>query len=122
MYAMGKLLKIPGKRKTVPSNNPYLYCNVVCPILESQKVQREEISQLQCRSMHGIHAMSIKTKENDNLYAIYGSEISHSLEFVCKWLHLFLLSYQGFFEVRGEFYLCTKGMFFDLWQKAVNDG
>ena len=70
MYAMDKLLKMPRKRKIVPSNKPYLYCNVVCPILESQKVQREEVSQLQCRSMHEIHAMSTKTKENDNLYAI----------------------------------------------------
>ena len=78
-------------------------------------MQRKEISQLQCRSMYEIHAMSTKTKENDNLFAIYGSKISHSPEFVCKWLHTFLLSYQGFFEVRREFYLCTNGISFDLW-------
>ena len=66
--------------------------------------------------------MSTQTKEDDNLNVIYGPKVSQTPYFVHQWLHTFLLSYQGFFEERGDFYLQTKGMSFETWLEAVING
>ena len=71
---------------------------------------------------HKIRAMSTKTKEDDNLYAIYGPRVPQTPYSLRQWLHTFLLSCQGFFEERGEFYLQTKVMSFETWREAVIDG
>ena len=66
--------------------------------------------------------MSTKTKEDNNLFAIYGCRVSQTPYFMCKWLHTFLQSYQGFFEEWGEFYLQTKEMSFKTWLEAIING
>ena len=39
----GRTTKVRPKRKIIPSNNPDAFCNVVRPILEGQKIHREEV-------------------------------------------------------------------------------
>ena len=33
-----------------------------------------------------------------------------------------MLTYQAYFEERGDFYLKTKGMVFNMWIEAIEDG
>ena len=85
----GKTTKVRPKRKTIPSYNPDAFCNVVRPILEGQKIHREEVCSLPCHVSHEIKPRSIRVKENDNLYAIFSSQTQQTPYFMCKWLRTF---------------------------------
>ena len=49
---------------------------------ESSKLQKEEISQLQCRTTHCVSLQQHEYSENDGLYAIYGFRVGQSPEFM----------------------------------------
>ena len=49
-----KTMKARPKRKSIPPNNPEAVCNIVRPILEGQKIHREEICSLPCHVSHEI--------------------------------------------------------------------
>ena len=103
------------KRKTIPSNNPHAFCTIVRPILEGQKIQREEVCSLACHISHEIKPRSIKVKEDDNLSAIFSSKIQQTPSFMQKWLKTFMQSHKAYFEKCGQFYLSTKGLNFKTW-------
>ena len=84
-----KTMKIMPKRKKIPSNNPDTFCNIVRQILEGQKICREEVCSLLCHVSHEIKPRSIKVKEDDNLYAIFASQIQQSSYFFMKVAHNF---------------------------------
>ena len=77
-----KTTKVRPKRKTIPSNNPDAFCNIVRPILEGQKIHREEVCSLPCRVSHEIKPRSTRVKENDNLYTIFSSQTQQTLYFL----------------------------------------
>ena len=81
-----KTMTTMPKRKKIPSNNPHAFCNIVRPILEGQKICREEVCSLSFHVSHKIKPQSIKVKEDDNLYAIFTSQIQQTLFFIQKWL------------------------------------
>ena len=117
-----KTTKNRPKRKTIPSNNPDAFCNIVRPILEGQKIHREEVCSLPCHVSHEIKPRSIKVKESDNLYAIFASQTQQSLYFLQKWLRTFMQSHKTYFEKCGQFYFSTKGLNFDSWMEAIDEG
>ena len=100
-------MKIRPKRKTIPSNNPDAFCNIVRPILEGQKIYREEVCSLPCHVSHEIKPQSTRVKESDNLYAIFASQTQQSPYFLRKWLRTFMQSHKTYFEKCGQFYLST---------------
>ena len=77
-----KTMKIRPKRKTIPSNNPDTFCNIVRPILEGQKICREEVCSLPCCVSHEVKPRSTKVKESDNLYALFASQTQQSPYFL----------------------------------------
>ena len=80
------------KRKIIPCNNPYKYCKNVEPIMEWDKISREEMVSLPCQATHQIKPRSLRTPENDNLYAIYSPYIKQDTDFLHKWLKTFVIS------------------------------
>ena len=117
-----KTMKIGPKRKTIPSNNQDAFCNIVRPIIEGQKICREEVCSLPCHVSHEIKPRSTKVKESDNLYAILASQTQQSPYFLRKWLRTFMQSHKTYFEKCGQFYLSTKGLNFDTWMEAIDEG
>ena len=110
------------QRHKVPSNNPLQCCNIVCPIIENQKIRWEEIVQMPCQRTHELKARSVKQKENDYMYAIFGLQLAQNPKFVCELLKTFVLMYQKIFEERGKFYMGMKGLTLNNWMEAIMDG
>ena len=110
------------KRKNIPCNNPYKFCKNVEPIMERDKISREEMVSLPCWATHQIKPRSLQIPENDNLYAIYSPHIKQDIDFLCKWLKTFVISNQAHFEESASDYLQSKGMSLDIWIDALCDG
>ena len=110
------------RQKKIPRKNPLPYCNLIRPVLEPQKICCEQICMLPCRGKHELKPCLIKIKENDNLYAIFSTYADQMPYFICQWLKTFMLTYRGYFEEWVDFYLKTKGMSYDVWIEAIEDG
>ena len=80
------------KWKNIPCNNPYKFCKNVEPIMEWDKISREEMVSLPCRATHQIKPWSLQILENHNLYVIYSPHIKQDIDFLCKWLKTFVIS------------------------------
>ena len=110
------------KRKNILCNNPYKFCKSVEPIMERDKISREEMVSLPCWATHQIKPCSLRIHENDNLYAIYSPHIKQDIDFLRKWLKTFVISIRAHFEECASEYLQSKGMFLDIWMDALCDG
>ena len=110
------------KRKNIPCNNLFKFCKSVEPIMERDKINREEMASLLCWAVHQIKPHSLRIPENDNLYAIYSPHIKQDIDFLCKWLKTFVISDCAHFEECASEYLQSKGMSLDLWMDALCDG
>ena len=110
------------KQKSIPCNNPYKFCKNVEPIMEWDKISREEMVSLPCWATHQIKPRSLRIPENDNLYAIYSPHIKQDIDFLRKWLKTFVISNHAHFEECALEYLQSKGMSLDIWMDALCDG
>ena len=110
------------QHKKIPTNNPVPYCNIFRPILETQKMRLEEVSLLECRRTHEIKLRSMRSKENDNLYAVFMPVISQMPQFIRKWLKTFMLTHESIMTEKGRSYLSTKKLLYTQWFEAVDDG
>ena len=110
------------KRKNIPCNNLYKFCKSVEPIMERDKISREEMVSLPCWATHQIKPRSLRIHENDNLYAIYSPHIKQDIDFLCKWLKTFVISNCAHFEECASEYLQSKGMSLDIWMDALCEG
>ena len=104
------------RRKTaLPSANPWKYLLNYQHVPESSKLQKEEISQLQCRTTHCVSLQQHEHSENDGLYSIYGFRVGQSPEFMRDWLHATV--YKTHFKRIGLTYLTSKGLNLELWAR-----
>ena len=73
MYYRERLFQLPNisRAKYVPTHNKLKYCKSLEPILETDRVTREELVELCCRKTHKVKSKTIYTDENDALYNIY---------------------------------------------------
>ena len=110
------------KRRNIPCNNPYKFYKNVDPIMEQDRISREEMVSLPCRATHQIKPRSLQILENDNLYAIYSPHIKQDIGFLRKWLKTFVISNRAHFEENASDYLQSKGMSLDIWMDALSDG
>ena len=110
------------KQKNIPCNNPYKFCKNVEPIIERDKISREEMVSLPCRATLQIKPRSLWILENDNLYAMYSPHIKQDIDFLRKWLKTFVISNRAHFEESASDYLQSKGMSLDIWMDALCDG
>ena len=112
------------RRKTAfPSANPWKYLLNYQHVPESSKLQKEEISQLQCRTTHCVSLQQHEYSENDGLYAIYGFRVGQSPEFMRDWLHYFITTvYKAHFKRIGLTYLTSKGLSLEVWAESIKDG
>ena len=110
------------KQKNIPCNNPYKFCKSVEPIMERDKISREEMVSLPWWATHQIKPRSLRIHENDNLYAIYSPHIKQDIDFLRKWLKTFVISNRAHFEECASEYLQSKGMSLDIWMDALCEG
>ena len=110
------------KQKNIPCNNPYKFCKSVEPIMERDKISREEMVSLLCWATHQIKPRSLRIHENDNLYAIYSPHIKQDIDFLRKWLKTFVISNRAHFEECASKYLQSKGMSLDIWMDTLCEG
>ena len=110
------------KQRSIPCNNPYKFCKNIDPIMERDRIGREEMVFLPCRATHQIKPRSLRVLENDNLYAIYSLHIKQDIGFLRKWLKTFVISNRVHFEESASTYLQSKGMSLDVWMDAISDG
>ena len=90
---MSQLRVLKSKKiKNIPCKNPHSYCDVVEPIYEIHLVNREELTELPCRTTHRVKALSSKVLENDNLYAIFLKYTKYDVTFIRNWLKVFMLA------------------------------
>ena len=98
------------KWRNIPCNNPYKFCKNIDPIMERDRIGREEMVLLPCQATHQIKPRSLWVLENDNLYAIYSPHIKQDIGFLHKWLKTFVISNRAHFEESASDYLQSKGM------------
>ena len=108
--------------KDIPCRNPHEYCKEVEPIYEVHRLTRQELSELQCRPTHKIKVRSLKTAENDNLYAIFLQYTNKDVTFLRNWLKVFMLANKRNFAERARKYLSSKVLNYDHWTESINDG
>ena len=108
--------------KEILSRNLYCYWEAVQPLFETQKISKEEMTQLCCHAMHCIKPRSVKLKENDKLYEIFGEWARQPVSFMREWLKFFGLLHRKIFQSRAHSYLKSKGLSLDNWSKSITDG
>ena len=107
----------------IPSNCKYKYSNFVDPVYETDKVPKEEIDQLSCRTTHCIRLKVTTHAENDNLYNIFALYAGQDCKFMRRWLKFFMMTvYPRNFEVAGHHCLTPKGLILDIWVDGIEDG
>ena len=107
----------------LPSANPWEYLRNYQHVPESSKLQKEEISQLQCRITHCVSLQQHEHNVNDGLYSIYGFRVGQSPEFMRDWLHYFItIVYKTHFKRIGLTYLTSKGLSLELWVESIKNG
>ena len=91
-----KLFKLPNisTARNVPVKSDYKYCTTLLPILESDRVSRDEIVALCCRQTHQVKPKSIYIKKDDVLCSIFrisGPEPElyvHVAQVICRYVPL----------------------------------
>ena len=120
---MSRLRVLKSKKiKDIPCKNPHDYCDVVEPIYEVHTVNRQELTELACRSTHQVKAQSSKVLENDNLYAIFLKYTKYDVTFIRNWLKVFMLANNRNFERRAAKYLASKVLSYDNWCDSITQG
>ena len=120
---MSQLRILKSKKiKNIPCKNPHSYCDVVEPIYEIHLVNREELTELPCRTTHRVKARSSKVLENDNLYAIFLKYTKYDVTFIRNWLKVFMLANNRNFERRAAKYLASKVLSYDNWCDSITQG
>ena len=110
------------KQKNIPCNNPYKFCKSVEPIMERDKISREDMVSLTCWATNQIKPRSLKIHKDDNLYVIYSPHIKQDIDFLPKWFKTFIISNHAHFEEHASNYLQSKGMSLDAWMDALWEG
>ena len=110
------------KQKNIPCNNPYKFCKSVEPIMERDKISREEMVSLPCWATHQIKPHSLKIHEDHYLYVIYSPHIKQDIDLLRKRLKTFVISNRVHFEECVSEYLQSKGMSLDIWMDALQEG
>ena len=70
------------RKLSIPSSNHWRYLLNFQPVLDNAHVNKEGVANLCCRAIHCLHLQQIDYKENDGLYAMYGSRVGQSPEFM----------------------------------------
>ena len=93
------------------------------PMYDNTQVSKEEMVTLCCRTTHFVRLQQMEYKENDGLYAMYGSREGQNAAFMREWLHYFVTEvYKSHFKWIGYNYLAKKGLDLDLWAESIKDG
>ena len=108
-------------RHYVPTNNKYKYCMSLQPILETDRVSREEVVELCCRKMHQVKPKTTHIKEDDVLCIIFTIHAGQNPAFMWTWLKLYADKYQHQFKRVGKEYFKSKVLGFDLWCDSIKD-
>ena len=109
------------KEKEIPTKNPYKFSKVLHPIYETQKMSKDSLANLCCRSTLEIKARDPNVKEEDILYHAFSSESGGSSALMKIWLHLFVRMHRKFFTTLGTKYFNSKGMTQDTWMEGIID-
>ena len=96
-------------------------CTKLDPILETDRVTRDEIVALCCCSTHKVKQKTIFVKEDDAMYNIFAIYAGQLPKFMRSWLKLYTYMYTKQFKHVGENYLKSKGLEFDHWRESIKD-
>ena len=109
-------------KKNIPCLNKHKYKTEVVPILETDWITKEGMTNLPCLPTHQMKARSTTVSENDNLYALYIQRISQDISFLRHWLKGSMLMHRKHFQRKAKNYLASKGLSIESWSKSVTDG
>ena len=110
------------RKKALLSNNPFEFTTIINPILETERITREEMVRLPCRMTHMIKPRSLRIPEDDNLYAIYADQVGKSIPFIRSWLRCFMISNDTIIKKRAKEYFKSKGISLKVWVMAIREG
>ena len=96
-------------------------CTLLQPILETDRVSREEVVELCCRKTHQVKPKTIYSNEDDTLCNIFAIHAGQNPAFMRTWLKLYVDMYKQQFKQVGNEYLKSKGLDFDLWRDSIKD-
>ena len=123
-----ELFNIPLRRskkkreKKIESHNPWKYAETLIPIYENHRVDKDEITKLDCQSSHEI-ALDDKTiPEEDRMYNFFASLCGQDRKFMRTWLHLFVRLHKRYFTSLASNYFKRKGLTLEDWLGSVHDG
>ena len=112
-----------SRRVSILSSNKWKYLLNFTNVLETAKVNKESVTMLACRVTHCVRLQILEYKENEGLYAMYGSRVGQTAEFMRDWLHYFVtVVYKTHFKRISFNYLSSKGLSLDLWAENIKDG
>ena len=112
-----RLVEIPNilRAKCVPTHNEIKYCTLLDPILETDRVTREELVELFCCKTHQVKAKTIYAEKNDALHNIYAIHTGQNPQFMGMWLKLYVDMNRHQLTRVIHNYLKTKKLTFELW-------
>ena len=109
------------RARTIPTKNKYKYCTKLVPILETDRLTRDEIVALCCHSTYKVKQKTIFVKEDNAMYNIFAIYAGQSPKFMRSWLKLYMDMYTKQSKCVGENYLKWKGLEFDHWRESIKD-
>ena len=108
------------KERDIPTKNSHKFSNVLHPLYETQKLNKEGLVSLYCRATHEIQPRNPDIKENDMLYAAFALESGGNVGFMRTWLHLFVRMHHKYFNRLGM--TDSKGLTLDTWMDGIIEG
>ena len=100
---------------------PWPYVDVLLPLSESLKVNRDEFCTLECHDQYSIkHRPDFfnESEKNDELYRIFGELVNKAARFMRQWARCFTLTHRKFINKLAGDYFKTKGMELANWTKV----
>ena len=92
------------------------------PIYENHKVDKDEITELDCRASHEIALEDKTIPEEDRLYNFFASLCGQDRKFMRTWFHLFVRLHKRYFTTLASNYFKRKGLTLENWLDSVHDG
>ena len=93
------------------------------PVDDVGKVCIDELPSLVCRSSHKVKPFESFYKENYILYEIFLEGPGLNTDFMCTWLHFFMIDvHRKYFSRFASKYLASKGLKLIEWAESITNG
>ena len=109
-------------RKEKKSVNPWLYKTELPILVESEKLDINDIPYLNCRNTFSVKLIktNLTVKEvDDHMYSVFGNLVDQLADFMHQWIHVYTLTHKKVLHCTAVKYLHSKGLKVPVWLNGV---